>query len=314
MGNFVEWAPNLYRIVGDVGKMGEEYASYIIMGEKIAIIDLPIRSIGKDIISFVKKAGRDISDISHVILTHTHPDHWAGIDSLSKIKPKIVVHESGVEALTQGKKYILKEQFPSPAKFSLAMKSSLFTRIDKIKEEHIYSISGSETIDLGDEELIIQPTGGHSSDSVLIQAYNAKCTFIGDEANIIPNQPASFYIDGTGNTKKRLNLIKLLSSLTTETICPAHQSPIPHPFEMYVHNLKFEHNHTKDTIYDLLVSTGQAKAYFLGEEYMKIIGIEWESPYKELGVAATTASAFLKELEGEGRAKYESHTERWGIT
>ena len=314
MGNFVEWAPNTYRIVGDIGKSGEEYASYVIMGERIAIIDLPTRSIGKDILSFVKKAGRDVSDISYVILTHTHPDHWAGIDSLTKIKPKIVVHESGIEALTQGKKYILKEQFPSPSKFSLAMKSSLFTKIGKLKEEQIFSITGSETIDLGDEELIIQPTGGHSSDSILIQAYNAKCTFIGDEGNIIPDQPASFYIDGTGDSKKRLKLINLLSTLNTETICPAHQSPVPQPFDMYLHNMKFEHNHTKDTIYDLLVSTGQAKSYFLGEECAKIIGIEWESPYKELGVASTTATAFLKELESEGRAQYVSHTERWGIT
>ncbi len=193
------------------------------------------------------------------------------------------------------------------------MKSSLFTKIGKVNEEHIFSISGSETIDLGDEELIIQPTGGHSSDSVLIQAYGAKCTFIGDETNIIPDQPASFYIDGTGSSKKRLKLLNLLSTLSTKTICPAHQSPIPQPFDMYTHNLKFEHNHTKDTIYDLLVSAGQAKSYYLGEEYVKIIGIEWESPYKELGVAVTTASAFLKELETEGRAHYESHTERWGI-
>jgi len=88
MGNFIEWAPNVYRIVGDIGKSGEEYASYIIMGERIAIIDLPTRSIGKDILSFVKKAGKNVSDIAYVILTHTHPDHWAGIDSLSKIKPK----------------------------------------------------------------------------------------------------------------------------------------------------------------------------------------------------------------------------------
>ena len=60
MTNFVEWASGIYRVEGDVGKQGEEYASYLVLGdEKIAIIDLPSRSIGKDIISFVKKTGRD---------------------------------------------------------------------------------------------------------------------------------------------------------------------------------------------------------------------------------------------------------------
>ena len=138
MTNFVEWGKGVYRIVDDRGKQGEEYGSYLVIGEdKIAIIDLPTRSIGKDIISFVKKMGRDPSEIQYIILTHTHPDHWAGIGAMSKIKPQIVVHESGVEALTQGKKFILEKQFPSPSKFSLAMKSSLFTKISKIKEELI---------------------------------------------------------------------------------------------------------------------------------------------------------------------------------
>ena len=314
MGNFVEWAPGVYRVVGDKGKQGEEYASYLVMGqEKIAIIDIPNRSVGKKIISFVKDAGRETSDIRYVILTHTHPDHWAGLGVLEKIKPQIVVHESGVQALTSGKNFILKEQFPSPSKFNLAMKSSLFTKIRKVKEEMIDSFSGSETINLGGEELLLQSTGGHSKDSILIQAYKAKCTFIGDEANITPDSPASFFIDGTGSVKKRLKVLELLAKMSTEVICPAHQSPVPQPFDLYLHNLIFEHSHTKETIYDLLVSTGQAKVHLLAEKYMKTIGISWDAPFKELGVAETTVTAFLKELEGEGNVHYESHTERWSI-
>jgi glyoxylase-like metal-dependent hydrolase (beta-lactamase superfamily II) len=314
MGNFIEWAPGVYRIVGETGKQGEEYASYLVMGQdKIAIIDLSTHSIGKKIIDFVKDAGRDPSDIKYVILTHTHPDHWAGLEAMSKIKPQIVVHESGVQSLTLGKKYILKEQFPTPSKFNLAMKSSLFTKIKKVKEDLIYSFNGSETIDLGGEELILQPTGGHSKDSILIQSYKAKCTFIGDEANIVPDNPASFYIDGTGSTQKRLKVLELLSKISTEIICPAHQSPVHRPYDLYLHNLIFEHSHTKETIYDMLVSAGQAKVHLLAEEYMKTIGISWNAPFKELGVAETTTTAFLEELERENKVHYESHTERWSV-
>ncbi|MHA2224229.1 MAG: MBL fold metallo-hydrolase [Candidatus Hodarchaeales archaeon] len=312
MTDFVEWASGIYRAVGDVGKSGEEYASYVIFGdEKIAIIDIPSRSIGKDIISFVKREGRDPSDIHYLILTHTHPDHWAGLDSLSKVQPQIWLHNSGVESLTLGKKYILEKQFPKPSKFSLAMKSSLFSKIKKVKEEFINSFEKSETLDLGGEELILQHSGGHSSDSILIQAYKGECSFISDEGNIYPNQPASFFIDGTGSTKKRAKLLDLLANLKTNVICPAHQSPIPKPFDIYVQNLLFEHKHTKDTIYDLLVSAGQAKAFYLAEEYQRILGISWETPYKELGVAETTVTAFLKEMEKEGRTKYETHNQRW---
>ncbi|PWI48644.1 hypothetical protein CEE45_05385 [Candidatus Heimdallarchaeota archaeon B3_Heim] len=313
MGNFVEWAPGVFRIVGKTGKQKEEFASYLVMGEKIAIIDLPSRSVGKDIISYVKKEGRDTSDIKYIILTHTHPDHWAGISALSKIKPQIVIHESGLKALTEGQKYILDKQFPNPSKFSLAMKSSLFSKIGKVKEELITCISDSETIDLGSEELILQSTGGHSKDSILIQAYSAKCTFIGDEGNIAPEQAASFFIDGTGSSQKRLKLLKMLSNISTEVICPAHQSPVPHPFDLYLHNLIFEHKHTKDTIYDILVSAGEAKIHYIAEEYLNTLGISWESPFEDLGVASTTATAFLKEMEDEGRTQYETHSKRWSI-
>ena len=213
MANFVEWATGIYRVGDDIGKGGEEYASYLILGdETIAIIDLPTRSIGKSIISFIKKAGRDPSEIRYLILTHTHPDHWAGISSLLKIKPQILVHESGTPALIEAKKFILEKQFKHVSKYGLAMKSSLFSKIEKIKEDLIVSFSQSESIDLGGEQLILQHSGGHSADSILVQAYRGQCTFIGDEGNIYPDQPAAFYIDSTGNSGKRLKLINLLSN------------------------------------------------------------------------------------------------------
>lgn len=314
MVKFIEWASDVYRVVDDIGKHGEEYASYVVLGdEQIAVIDIPTRSIGKNIISFVKKSNRDPSEIRHLILTHTHPDHWAGLDSLSKIQPVLWVHESGIDALKTGKNFILENQFHSISKFSLAMKSSLFSKIRRVKEDLIHPFTKSETIDLGGEQLILQHSGGHSADSILVQAYKSGCTFIGDEGNIYPDQPASFFIDGTGSTEKRKNLLNLLINLNTQTICPSHQSPVPKPFENYVQNLIFEHNHTKDTIYDLLISAGEAKAFYIAEEYQKILGISWETPFKELGVAETTVSAFLKEIEKEGKAHYEAHTKRWSI-
>lgn len=312
MNNFVEWARGIYRVVGDVGDQGVEYASYLVLGdEKIAVIDIPSRSVGKDIISFVKREGRDPSEIRYLILTHSHPDHWAGMDSLSKIKPQVWFHETGVDALKEGKKYILDKQFPKPSKFGLAMKSSLFSKIGKVKEDLLHPFGESETIDLGGEELILQNSGGHSADSILIQAYRGRCTFIGDEGNIYPDQPAAFYIDGTGSPNRRLKLLELIGKIKTEVICPAHQSPIPRPVDLYINNLIFEHKHTKDTIYDLLVSAGQAKAFYLAEEYQNALGISWETPFKELGVAETTVTAFLEELEKEGRVRYETHSQRW---
>ncbi len=312
MNRMVEWSQGVYRFIDDIGKGGEEYASYLIVGDdQMAIIDIPTRSLGKDIISYVKKIGRDPSDIKYLILTHSHPDHWAGISTLGKIKPEIWLHESGKKALTEGQKYILQSQFHDVSRFNLAMKSSLFSKISKIKEELIHTFSSSETFDLGGESLILQHSGGHSADSILIQAYRAQCTFIGDEGNIYPDQPAAFFMDATGDSIKRLKLLNLLKNVRTEVICPSHQSPVPKPFDMYIHNLTFEHTHTKDTLYDLLLSVGQAKVPYLAEKYQDTLGISWKTPFEELGVAETTVSVFMNELKKEGKVDYESHSERW---
>ncbi|NHJ02789.1 MAG: MBL fold metallo-hydrolase [Candidatus Heimdallarchaeota archaeon] len=314
MSRIIEWSQGVYRFIDDVGKGGEEYASYLVLGDdQIALIDIPTRSLGKDIISYVKKIGRDPSAIKYLVLTHSHPDHWAGIDSLAKIKPEIWIHEAGIKALTEGQKYILQTQFHQASRFSLAMKSSLFSKISKIDEKFIHPFSSSETLELGGESLILQHTGGHSADSILIQAYRGQCTFIGDEGNIYPDQPAAFYLDATGDSKKRLKLLELLKNVRTEVICPSHQSPVPKPTDMYIHNLIFEHNHTKDTLYDLLLSVGQSKVHYLSEEYQNTLGISWKTPFDELGVAETTVTVFMNELKKEGKVDYESHNERWKV-
>lgn len=314
MDSVVEWVDGIFRVHEDKGKGGEEHSMFIVMGDSIALIDVPNRSLGKKAISFVKNSGYDPSNIKYLILTNSHITQWAGLPVLSKIKPKIIIHESGKSALTEGQKYILKHQFPYTSKFGLAMKSSLFTKIKKVKEESITAISGSETIDLGGEELIIQPSGGHSSDSLLIHAYKAKGTFIGDEGNIYPDQPSSFFLDATGNSSKRLKLLQLLDSMKSNIIFPAHQSPELKPFDIYLQNLIFEHKHTKSTIYDLLISAGQAKTLYLAEEYTKILGIDWKTPYDELGVDVTTVDCFLKELEQENSAEFIPSKERWKAT
>lgn len=314
MVEFIEWVSGIYQVIGDKGKKSELFSSYLILGdEKIAVIDIPSHSIGKEIIKYVKKAGRDPGEISYLILTHTHPDHWAGMNAFAEIKPQVWVHELGLEALKEGQKFILEKQFPFVSKFNLAMKSSLLSKIGKVKEELVYTFNKSETLDLGGEELILQHTGGHSADSIIIQAYRGECTFIGDEGNIYPENYSAFFIDNTGSSMKRAKVLDLLSKIKTENICPTHQSPVPKPFDLYVHNLSFEHKHTKDTIYDVLLSVGEAKIRYIAEEFCKILGIDWNTPFDELGVEETTATAFLRELENEGLVVYESHSLRWKI-
>jgi glyoxylase-like metal-dependent hydrolase (beta-lactamase superfamily II) len=49
--------------------------SYLIVGETITLIDTGVASCETRIFEYIRSIGRDPSEISLVILTHSHPDH-----------------------------------------------------------------------------------------------------------------------------------------------------------------------------------------------------------------------------------------------
>lgn len=66
---------------------------FIILGEKITLIDTGVKGSDRKILDFVRKSGRNPSDIKTILLSHSHPDH---IGSAARIKEltgcKILAH------------------------------------------------------------------------------------------------------------------------------------------------------------------------------------------------------------------------------
>lgn len=48
---------------------------YLVYGKRITLIDTGVRGSGEPIFTYIRSTGRNPSEIEHIILTHSHPDH-----------------------------------------------------------------------------------------------------------------------------------------------------------------------------------------------------------------------------------------------
>jgi len=78
-------------------ELGPSYFTGVvaILGETITLVDAgTVDSPERAIMPFLKKIGRKASDVSDIVLTHGHGDHFDGIPGLLKVsRPTIRVHE-----------------------------------------------------------------------------------------------------------------------------------------------------------------------------------------------------------------------------
>ncbi len=74
--------------IGDIANIG-----FIIGTKSIAVIDTGASvKIGKAMLQKIKKTSK--LPISHIIITHSHPDHFLGTEALIKDNPVIIGHEN----------------------------------------------------------------------------------------------------------------------------------------------------------------------------------------------------------------------------
>ncbi len=313
-----EWAEGLIRVTNRYGKGGEEDSCYILAGEEnSAIIDsgLPNPLMVKKIIETIKEYGEAAASPKYLILTHCHFEHIGNAAALKKKfkSLEIVIHEEGAEILEKGTKELLSKNFPLQKfseRVSLAMKSSAFSKIQGIKPDIV--LKGDEILDLGDDKLLIQGTGGHSADHILIHSFTRKCTFLGDELPIYPNNAYSFYFDVTGSPNRRSRVLKTLEKIKTNLLCPGHIPPIPREaITEYIAELDAAHNHTQQVLTEILANSTEIFLSDLTRDLYKVLGIQWYSPYIELKAPELSCEAFLRQMEEKGEVEYNPNSKRW---
>jgi len=77
--------------------------SFIIKGEKSIIVDAGIKGSSDKILAAMKANGVKPEDVSLIIITHAHTDHYGGLGALKNyISAPVAVHESEAEFLKSG--------------------------------------------------------------------------------------------------------------------------------------------------------------------------------------------------------------------
>ena len=254
--------------------------------------------------------------LTNIILTHSHPEMLGGLATIKKSYPdvKINVHENAKEVFEEGRKYVSSKQFPlesSGSKLSLAWKSSIFENYIGLPEADNY-LSGSDDLKIDDETFIIQPSGGHSSDSIIIHAYNAKVTFIGDELGLYNNNEYSFFFDLTGSPDRRSKALKATQKLKSKFVFSSNISPIEHQYlDEEVESAILAQEHFETTLRETLLGFDSARLAQIVDHVYGTLNMEWKSPYSELKVQESTVQQYLELWKKQEAVNYDDKTKRY---
>lgn len=198
--------------VGPEKVIDREVYSYIVLGDKITLIDSGVAGSETMIFDYIKKNGRDPREISLVILSHSHPDH---IGSVKAIKEST---QCGIAAHNGEKDWIenTEKQFherPVPGFQTLVGGPVAVDRL----------ITDGETVDLGNKITCeVMHTPGHSRGSISLLFENEKAIITGDALPLPNDLPIYEDIGATVNSIKILKKVKNINTLLSSWEAPIH--------------------------------------------------------------------------------------------
>ena len=172
---------------------------YLLLDEKNAIID-----VGGDIKFILDAISRYLNpkDLDYVILTHSHYDHAAAAGHFKGIA-KIAIHRDEYS--------LLKAQNFTSYLFGVSFKPF----------EPDLMLEGGETIDLGNIELKVIHTPGHSPGSICLYEPTRKWLFSGDTV-FAHGSFGRVDLPG-GSARELIKSLERLSKLDVENLYPGHE-------------------------------------------------------------------------------------------
>lgn len=179
---------------------------YLLIGETCCLIDAGVAGSEAVISAYMKKLGRDLSEIKALFLTHAHPDHIGAAAAIKEISGCEVYASEKERQWIEDIDTQYKER-PIPNFYRLVENS---VKVDHtIKEEQSIEVGRGMT-------LYVMDTPGHSDGSLSWLWEEQKILFCGDAI------PASDDVPIFTDVKKSQESVKKIMDRTDiHTLCPA---------------------------------------------------------------------------------------------
>lgn len=251
---------SLYLIDLETAGYSGFFASYVMKGEKTAIIETGPTSSIPNLLAGLDEIGIKKDKVDYVLLSHIHIDHGGGAGTLLQSLPnaKLVVHRRGAPHLVNPERLWIQ------SKQALREVVDLYGPVQPIPEKRILVSEDGMVIDLGDQiELRVIETLGHASHHQSFYEKGSQTVFLGDAAGIylkqletvIPTTPPPLRLE------MALASLEKLIKLAPKWLCYTHFGRTNNAvsrLRAYVEQLKFwektvsealEKNETLENIY-----------------------------------------------------------------
>ena len=179
---------------------------YLLIGEKCCLIDAGVAGSEAVIGAYMKKLGRDISEIKALFLTHAHPDHIGAAAAIKEMSGCEVYASEKERRWIEDIDTQYKER-PIPNFYTLVKNS--------VKVDH--SIKEEQSIEVGrGMTLHVMETPGHSDGSLSWLWVEQKSLFCGDAIPALDDVPIFTDIE-----KSQESIKKIMNRADIRTLCPA---------------------------------------------------------------------------------------------